>query len=266
MDNFAQHILHPDDIGMEQEGQELQDIDDSDEEPQSTRPQTESEAQDKWAALLNDDWRETAALALVPAGPGDDPTAVAEAEDASPRFRSPPPPASLAPVLLFVGGGGGAGCDPKTDNLRQDRCGGPLRGPRPCPMAGLELQTQPAKDFTTGFGPWRQGERNSAESLAEAREGATRQTTQRTRLCPFPPTTQGTAKSSKGCQKARCPCVGGPETRNSGRPRGHSLRLYPNYLPERRVRQEPAANSQSVSTAASILLSRIAVGVEGAIS
>ena len=92
MDKCAQHILHPDDIGMEHEGQELQDIDDSDEEPQSTRPQTESEAQDKWAALLNDDWRETVALALVPAGPGDDPTAVAEAEDASPRFRSPPRP------------------------------------------------------------------------------------------------------------------------------------------------------------------------------
>ena len=92
MDDCAQHILHPDDIGMEQEGQELQNIDDSDEEPQSTRPQTESEAQDKWAALLNDDWRETAALALVPAGPGDDPTVVAEAEDSSPRFRSPPRP------------------------------------------------------------------------------------------------------------------------------------------------------------------------------
>ena len=147
MDNFAQHILDPDDIGMEHEGQELQDIDNSDEEPQSTRPQTESEAQDKWAALLNDDWRETAALALVPAGPGDDPTAVAEAEDASPRFRSPPARVFSSSVVVCGGRGEGAGCDPKTDNLRQDRGGGPLRGPRPCPMAGLELQTQPGKDF-----------------------------------------------------------------------------------------------------------------------
>ena len=146
MDNFAQHILHPDDIGMEHEGQELQDIDNSDEEPQSTRPQTESEAQDKWAALLNDDWRETAALALVPAGPGDDPTAVAEAEDASPRFRSPPPPASLAPVLLFVGrAGGGAGCDPKVDDLRQDRGGGPLREPPAGPVAVPKLTNATSK-------------------------------------------------------------------------------------------------------------------------
>ena len=149
MDNIAQHILHPDDKGIIEEGQELQDVDDSDEEPQSTRPQTEIEAQATWAALLNDDWRETADSALVPAEPGDDPTVVAEAEDASPRFRSPPPPASLAPVLLFVGGGGGAGCAPKTDNLRKDRGGGPLRGPHPCPMDGWELQTQPGKEFTT---------------------------------------------------------------------------------------------------------------------
>ena len=92
MDNIAQHILHPDDKGIIEEGQELQDVDDSDEEPQSTRPQTEIEAQATWAALLNDDWRETADSALVPAEPGDDPTVVAEAEDASPRFRSPPRP------------------------------------------------------------------------------------------------------------------------------------------------------------------------------
>ena len=89
IDNAYKYIVHPDDPGIEFEGQELLEADEDDDK----WPQTDAAATEKWEALLRNDWRETEASALVPVEPGDDPTAVAEAQDASPRLQSrfPPP-------------------------------------------------------------------------------------------------------------------------------------------------------------------------------
>ena len=89
IDTAYNHITHPDDPGIEFEGQELLEADEDDDK----WPQTDAAATEKWEALLRNDWRETEASALVPVEPGDDPTAVAAAQDASPRPQSrfPPP-------------------------------------------------------------------------------------------------------------------------------------------------------------------------------
>ena len=80
MENIFDYFVHPDDKGVELEGQELWggDVEDADED---TWPQTDDDVQTKWQALMCDDWLETSASALVPVKPGDDPAAVAAAED-----------------------------------------------------------------------------------------------------------------------------------------------------------------------------------------
>ena len=90
IDNAYKYIVHPDDPGIEFEGQELFEGDEDDDDKW---PETDAAATEKWDALLNNGWQETEASALVPVEPGDDPTAVAEAQDASPRLQSrfPPP-------------------------------------------------------------------------------------------------------------------------------------------------------------------------------
>ena len=98
IDTAYNYITHPDDPGIEFEGQELLEADEDDDK----WPQTDAAATEKWEALLRNDWRETEASALVPVEPGDDPTAVAAAQDASPRPQSRFPPPHVFSILVVV--------------------------------------------------------------------------------------------------------------------------------------------------------------------
>ena len=90
--------MHPDDPGIEEfEGLELFEADEDDDD----WPQTDANVKEKWEALLRNDWRESEASALIPVEPGDDPTAIAAAQDVSPRLQSRLPPMYLAFLLLL---------------------------------------------------------------------------------------------------------------------------------------------------------------------